>query len=128
MIRERLRSILAVSGFTIADVARKVGIERSALSRILDGQQKLDVEVLGRIGEVLGFEVKLVRLPPESAGMKNGQGYRYLNNEDLEYIWSGLSDREKSYLTEIERVRREFMEGSDDAGAPAASSGHSLAE
>ena len=66
MAAEKLRAAIVESGLKQKFIAEKVGISEAALSAMLNGNQKIDVDTFFRIAEVLK------RTPDEIYGVRKG--------------------------------------------------------
>jgi transcriptional regulator with XRE-family HTH domain len=56
-LTEQLRAALAGSGMTLGELARKTGVDKSALSRFVNGDRGLSMESLNAIGQCLGLRI-----------------------------------------------------------------------
>jgi transcriptional regulator with XRE-family HTH domain len=54
---DQLRQAVAESGKTLGEFARNTGIDKSALSRFVNGERGLSMESLDAIGEFLGLRI-----------------------------------------------------------------------
>ncbi len=60
-LSDQLRRILAESGLSRYEIAKRSGVDEAALSRFASGQRGLTTETLDRLGEALGLELKVKR-------------------------------------------------------------------
>jgi len=60
-LSDQLRRIIAESGLSRYELARRSGVEQSALSRFVNGQRGLTTESLDRLAEALGLELTVKR-------------------------------------------------------------------
>lgn len=56
-VSEQIRRIIKASGMTRYEIAKRAGIEQSALSRFMSGERGLSTATLDRLGELLDLEV-----------------------------------------------------------------------
>lgn len=54
-LTDQLRRIVAESGKSLGQITRDTGIDKSALSRFVNGERGLSMEALDKIGEYLGL-------------------------------------------------------------------------
>jgi transcriptional regulator with XRE-family HTH domain len=54
LVGSRIRTEREVSGYSLGDVAGRIGLHESSLSRIERGEQAVEIVMLTRIGDVLG--------------------------------------------------------------------------
>jgi transcriptional regulator with XRE-family HTH domain len=57
-LTDQLRKAVADSGKTLGEFARDTGIDKSALSRFVNGERGLSMEALDTIGDYLGLEIR----------------------------------------------------------------------
>jgi transcriptional regulator with XRE-family HTH domain len=57
-LTDQLRQLVANSGKTLGEFARDTGIDKSALSRFVNGERGLSMESLDTIGDYLGLEIR----------------------------------------------------------------------
>jgi hypothetical protein len=57
-LTDQLRQAVADSGRTLGGLARDTGIDKSALSRFVNGERGLSMEALDTIGDYLDLEIK----------------------------------------------------------------------
>ena len=69
-LSDQLRRIIAESGLSRYELARRSGVEQSALSRFVNGQRGLTTESLDRLARTLGLE--LTAKPPVFKRKKGG--------------------------------------------------------
>lgn len=60
-VREQLLAIIADSGLSPYEIAKQSGVERSALSRFINGKGGLTVESLEKLSPVLGLKLVTTR-------------------------------------------------------------------
>jgi transcriptional regulator with XRE-family HTH domain len=58
-LRAEVKRLRLENGWTVADLARKSGVDRSVISRFESGQRDIKIETLERIGQALGQTVTL---------------------------------------------------------------------
>ena len=56
-LTDQLRAAVADSGMTLSDLARATGVDKSALSRFVNGERGLSMEALDAIGEHLRLRI-----------------------------------------------------------------------
>jgi transcriptional regulator with XRE-family HTH domain len=56
-LTDQLRRAVADSGKTLGEFARDTGIDKSALSRFVNGERGLSMEALDAVGEYLGLRI-----------------------------------------------------------------------
>lgn len=56
-LTEQLRAAAAGGGMTLGDLARATGIDKSALSRFLNGERGVSMEAMDSLGEYLGLKI-----------------------------------------------------------------------
>lgn len=56
-LTDQLRRAVADSGRTLGEFSRDTGIDKSALSRFVNGQRGLSMEALDVVGEYLGLRI-----------------------------------------------------------------------
>lgn len=56
-LTDQLRRAVADSGRTLGEFSRDTGIDKSALSRFVNGERGLSMESLDTIGEYLGLRI-----------------------------------------------------------------------
>lgn len=56
-LTDQLRRAVADSGKTLGELARETGIDKSALSRFVNGERGLSMEALDAIGDYLGLRI-----------------------------------------------------------------------
>jgi plasmid maintenance system antidote protein VapI len=57
-LTEQLRQAVADSGNTLGTLARETGIDKSALSRFVNGERGLSMKAIDALGDCLGLEIK----------------------------------------------------------------------
>ena len=57
-LTDQLRQAVANSGKTLGELTRDTGIDKSALSRFVNGERGLSMETLDTIGDYLGLEIR----------------------------------------------------------------------
>ena len=58
-LRAEVKRSRLENGWTVADLARKSGVDRSVISRFESGQRDIKIETLEKIGQALGQTVSL---------------------------------------------------------------------
>jgi transcriptional regulator with XRE-family HTH domain len=73
-LTEQLRAALVESGLTLGQITRDTGIDKSALSRFVNGERGVSMEALDKLGVYLGLELRPVRKPKgkNKGGTKKG--------------------------------------------------------
>lgn len=56
-LTDQLRQAVADSGRTLGELARNTGIDKSALSRFVNGERGLSMEALNAIGDYLSLRI-----------------------------------------------------------------------
>ncbi len=56
-LTDQLRRAVADSGRTLGELARDTGIDKSALSRFVNGERGLSMEGINAIGDYLGLRI-----------------------------------------------------------------------
>ena len=56
-VTDQLRGIIVGSGKTLGQITRDTGIDKSALSRFINGERGVSMEVLDRLGEYFGLRI-----------------------------------------------------------------------
>ena len=56
-LTDQLRQIVANSGKTLGQITRDTDINKSALSRFVNGERGVSMEVLDTLGEYLGLQI-----------------------------------------------------------------------
>ena len=56
-LSEQLRRIVANSGKTLGQITRDTGIDKSALSRFVNGERGVSMEAMDKLGEYLGLRI-----------------------------------------------------------------------
>ena len=56
-LSEQLRRIVADSGKTLGQITRDTGIDKSALSRFVNGERGVSMEAMDKLGEYLGLRI-----------------------------------------------------------------------
>lgn len=56
-LTDQLRAAVAGSAMTLSDLARATGVDKSALSRFVNGERGLSMEALDAIGERLRLRI-----------------------------------------------------------------------
>ena len=64
-LSHQLRRIMAESGLSRYEIARRTGVQESALSRFFNGQRGLTTETLDKLGECLGLRIVADKLPKQ---------------------------------------------------------------
>jgi transcriptional regulator with XRE-family HTH domain len=57
-VSEKLRTIRKKNGLTQAELARRVGVSRSYINKIENGEAKPSLTLLERIASILGVSIK----------------------------------------------------------------------
>jgi transcriptional regulator with XRE-family HTH domain len=57
-VSEKLRTIRKKNGLTQAELARRVGVSRSYINKIENGEAKPSLALLERIASILGVSIK----------------------------------------------------------------------
>lgn len=58
---DQLRRIVAESGMSLGQLSRATGIDKSALSRFVNGERGVSMQALDALGECLGLGIVKVR-------------------------------------------------------------------
>ena len=69
---ELLRSALAGSGLSLFEVARRAGVQRSALARFVSGERGITFETFERVGPVVGVRLIVKPARPAKGGGRGG--------------------------------------------------------
>jgi len=56
-LTDQLRAAVAGSGRSLGDLARATGIDKSALSRFINGQRGVSMQALDALGRCLGLQI-----------------------------------------------------------------------
>jgi DNA-binding Xre family transcriptional regulator len=64
----QLRRMVADSGQTLGELARNTGIDKSALSRFVNGERGLSMQALDAIGDHLGLRLVADKPPAKKKG------------------------------------------------------------
>lgn len=67
-LTSQLRQIVADSGQTLGELARETGIDKSTLSRFINGQRGLSMEALDALGKYLGLRIVKATKPRAKKG------------------------------------------------------------
>jgi transcriptional regulator with XRE-family HTH domain len=67
-LTDQLRAAVAGSGKTLGQITRDTGIDKSALSRFVNGERGVSMEALDKLGEYLGLELRQVQKPRAKKG------------------------------------------------------------
>ncbi len=60
-LTDQLRAAVAGCGMSLGELARATGVDKSALSRFVNGERGLSMEGIDAIGEVLGLRIAAAR-------------------------------------------------------------------
>jgi transcriptional regulator with XRE-family HTH domain len=64
----QLRQIMANSGLSRYEIAKRSGVDEAALSRFASGERGLTTDTLDRLTQALGLELRQVRKPRAKKG------------------------------------------------------------
>jgi len=64
-LTDQLRAAVVESGLTLGQITRDTGIDKSALSRFVNGERGVSMEALDKLGEYLGLRIVKTRKPQE---------------------------------------------------------------
>jgi len=56
-LTDQLRAAVVESGLTLGQITRDTGIDKSALSRFVNGERGVSMEALDKVGEYLGLRI-----------------------------------------------------------------------
>ena len=56
-LTEQLRAAVARSGMTLGELTRATGIDKSALSRFVNGERGVSMEAMNALGQCLGLRI-----------------------------------------------------------------------
>ena len=56
-LTEQLRAAVAESGMTLGELTRATGIDKSALSRFVNGERGVSMEAMDALGQCLGLRI-----------------------------------------------------------------------
>ena len=56
-LTDQLRAAVAGCGMSLGDLARATGVDKSALSRFVNGERGLSMEAMDAIGQCLGLRI-----------------------------------------------------------------------
>lgn len=65
-LSDQLRRIVSDSGKTLGEIARGTGIDKSALSRFVNGERGVSLQAWDRLGEYFGLELRPARKPAKA--------------------------------------------------------------
>jgi len=60
-LTDQLRAAVAGCGRTLGQITRDTGIDKSALSRFVNGERGVSMEALDQLGEYLGLRIVAVK-------------------------------------------------------------------
>jgi transcriptional regulator with XRE-family HTH domain len=63
VLSEQIRAAVAGSGLSRYRIAKEIGVSQALLSKFMHGKRGLSMEVLDRLGALLGLEI-VARLEP----------------------------------------------------------------
>ncbi len=67
-LTEQLRAAVAESGLTLGQITRDTGIDKSALSRFVNGERGVSMEALDKLGVYLGLRIVKATRPRAKKG------------------------------------------------------------
>ena len=67
-LMEQLRRAVADSGKTLGEFSRDTGIDKSALSRFVNGERGLSMEAIDAVGEYLRLRIVADKSKPKKGG------------------------------------------------------------